>query len=228
MLRCRAMKALVVEDSPKLARFLSRVLGEEGYVVDLCSDGAQAIEQGVAGGYDLVLLDWMLPSTDGLTVCRELRGRGHTAPIIMLTARGETAERVLGLDAGADDFIVKPFEVEELVARARAQTRRSRGFVEISCGPIRVDRTNNRVTVDGEPLQLTTREHALLLHLMQNHGRAVKRTALLAAVWQARFDSGTNVLEVQVSRLRDKLGQRASMIETVRGVGYRLRTDSVS
>lgn len=219
------MKILVVEDAPKLAKFLARVLGEEGFAVDLCADGGEAIEQARAGGYDLVVLDWMLPGVDGLTVCRELRKNGSTVPILMLTARGETREKVLGLNAGADDFLAKPFEVDELVARVRAQLRRSAGFAELRAGPIRVDRIHRRVYLDGAPLELTTREYALLLHLVHNVDRVVKRSELLAQVWHTQIDTGTNVVDVQVSRLRDKLGVHAARIETVRGIGYRLRSE---
>jgi DNA-binding response OmpR family regulator len=218
------MKILVVEDATKLARFVARVLTEEGYAVDLCGDGVDAIEQARTGSYDLVILDWMLPGADGLSVCRELRKLGCTLPILMLTARGDTGDKVLALDAGADDFVAKPFEVEELLARVRAHLRRSSGFVELRCGPLRIDRLNNSVAVEGAKVDLTSREYALLLHLAHNADRIVKRTDLLQHVWQTQFESGSNVIDVQVSRLREKLGAHSHLIETVRGIGYRLRT----
>lgn len=217
------MKAFILEDDVKLARFLSRVLGEEGMAVDLCSSGADAIVQVRSGLYDLVILDWMVPDTDGLTVCREIRRAGIGTPILMLTARGEAGERVLGLEAGADDYMVKPFEVEELVARVRALLRRAAGFVGLRCGEIEVDRNARQAKVAGVDLALTNREYALLLHLLRHADRVVKRTDLLAHVWDSRFDPGSNLVDVHVSRLRDKLGDHAWMVETVRGVGYRLR-----
>ncbi|MEP7121608.1 MAG: response regulator transcription factor [Byssovorax sp.] len=220
------MKILVVEDDVKVSRFLVRVLQEEGYATDACATGQHGVEQGRTGGYDLILLDWMLPDLDGLSVCRELRGLGVATPILMLTARGETGERVLGLEAGADDYVVKPFELEELVARVRALLRRSAGFACFRCGDIEIDRLGHRANLAGRPLDLTAREYALLLHLAYRTDRVVTRTMLLSQVWGTSFDPGSNLVEVHVSRLRDKLGDHAWMIETVRGAGYRLRTRS--
>lgn len=219
------MKVLVVEDDRKVARFLSRVFTEEGYAVDLCGRGADAVAQGAGGVYDLVLLDWMLPDLDGLSVCRELRRSGVTSPVLMLTARGETRERVLGLDAGADDYVVKPFEVEELLARARALLRRAGGHSQVQLGELRIDRQNRRALLRGAALDLTAKEYALLLHLAHRADRVASRSELLARVWETSFDPGSNLVEVHVSRLRDKLGDAAWMIETVRGLGYRLRAE---
>ena len=213
---------LVVEDDVKLSRFLVRVLVEEGFVADACATGTHAIEQAPAGLYDLIVLDWMLPDVDGLSVCRTLRQSGLATPILMLTARGEVRERVLGLDSGADDYLVKPFEVEELVARIRALVRRSSGVAKISVGPLELDRVGREVLLSGAPLELTAREYALLLDLMHHAEKTVSRTELLARVWGTNFDPGSNLVEVHVSRLRDKLGEHAAMITTVRGVGYRL------
>jgi DNA-binding response OmpR family regulator len=218
------LKILVVEDDKKLARFLSRVLTEEGYVTDSASNGQEAIQQAESGVYDLIVLDWMLPETDGLHVCRELRRSGCAAPILMLTARGETRERVLGLDAGADDYMVKPFEVEEFVARVRALIRRTAGFGRLRCGDIEIDRVGHRALLKGQPLSLTSREYALLVHLVHHSDKIVTRTELLSRVWETNFDPGSNLIEVHVSRLREKLGDHAWMIETVRGSGYRLRS----
>lgn len=218
------MKILVVEDDTKVSRFLVRVLQEEGYATDECATGERGVEQGRAGGYDLILLDWMLPDIDGLSVCRELRARGVATPILMLTARGETGERVMGLEAGADDYVVKPFEIEELVARVRALLRRSSGFASFRCGDLEIDRIGHRVHLAGRALDLTAREYALLLHLAHRADRVVTRTMLLAQVWGTSFDPGSNLVEVHVSRVRDKLGAHAWMVETVRGAGYRLRT----
>jgi DNA-binding response OmpR family regulator len=218
------VKVLVVEDDTKLSGFLVRVLVEEGYAVDVCPSGADAITQGASGIYDLVLLDWMLPDVDGLSVCRRLRQDGLTTPILMLTARGETAERVLGLETGADDYLVKPFEVEELVARVRALVRRASGFARLVVGDVEIDRVGREVRVSEEKVDLTAREYALLLDLVSHSDSIVTRTELLARVWGTGFDPGSNLVEVHMSRLRDKLGSHASMIETVRGSGYRLTT----
>jgi DNA-binding response OmpR family regulator len=216
------MKVLVVEDDAKVGRFLVRVLREEGYVVDWCRDGSEAQLQLNAIDYGLILLDWMLPGTDGLSLLREIRKKGSEVPVLMLTARGETRERVLGLEAGADDYLAKPFEVEELLARLRALLRRTGGN-KLRAGPIEVDRLARRVRLDGVPLTLTTREFSLLLYLLQNADRVVRRSELLSNVWEMAFDPGSNLIDVHVSRLRDKLGVHAEMLATVRGVGYQLR-----
>lgn len=221
------MKVLVVEDDTKVARFLTRVLTEEGYAADSCARGTDALSQAGAGLYDLIVLDWMLPDLDGLSVCRELRRKGIAAPVLMLTARGETGEKVLALDAGADDFVVKPFEVEELLARVRALLRRAAGGARLELGPLRIDRLARRVHIDGEAVDLTTREYALLLHLAHRLDRVVPRSELLAGVWGTSFDPGSNLVDVHVSRLREKFGAASWMIETQRGVGYRLRTQRV-
>jgi DNA-binding response OmpR family regulator len=220
------VKALVVEDDAKVARLLSRVLQEEGFVVDACTSAADAINLGSSLSYDLMVLDWMLPEGSGLDVCRTLRRRGISAPIIMLTARGEVAERVLGLEAGADDYVCKPFHVDELLARVHAVLRRSQGTVSrFVVGPLEIDRTRRAAALRGALLDLTAREFTLLAYLAQRAGQVVSRTELLAHAWEARFDPGSNLVEVHVSRIRDKLGADAGCIETVRGQGYRLRAD---
>lgn len=219
------MKALVVEDDRKVARLLARVLQEEGYVVDVCASGSDAEAQASSIAYDLVVLDWMLPEGDGLGVCRALRRHGLPVPILMLTARGEVAERVLGLDAGADDYLVKPFHVDEFLARVRALQRRARGSVSrLSVAELDIDRVQRTVRLHGVPVELTGREFALLAHLAQHADQVVSRTELLTQVWEAHFDPGSNLVEVHISRIRDKLGDEAWRIETVRGQGYRLRT----
>jgi DNA-binding response OmpR family regulator len=218
------LRVLVVEDDQRLARFLDRVLKEEGYSVDRCVSGANAVTQMRLGIYNLVLLDWMLPDLDGLEVCRQARRAGSTVPILMLTARDQVSERVLGLDAGADDYLVKPFEVEELLARMHALLRRSTGHAQLTLGALSIDRTSRNVELDGKRLDLTARELTLLLHLAHRVGHVVTRTELLTQVWSIRFDPDSNVVEVLISRLRDKLGRHSWMIETARGRGYRLRT----
>jgi DNA-binding response OmpR family regulator len=210
------MKVLIVEDDEKVASFLSRMLAEEGYVPDRCANAADALRQAAAVEYDAILLDWMLPD-------RELRGAGVATPIIMLTARGQVRERVLGLESGADDYVVKPFEIDELLARLQALLRRTRAYGRMAVGPLEIDRMQRQAAVDGKPLDLTTREYALLLFLANRPDRVVTRSDLLSQVWSTRFDPGSNLVEVHVSRLRDKLGAHAWLIDTVRGKGYRLR-----
>lgn len=217
------VRVLLLEDDQRLASFLSRAFEEEGFVVDHCARGVDAIEHARAGLYDLVVLDWLVPDVDGLAVCRDIRQSGARVPVLMLTARGEVRERVLGLEAGADDYMVKPFEVDELLARVRALLRRTSGFAALRCGDLEVDRVAHQARAAGMPLLLTNREYALLLHLIHKADRIVRRSELLAQVWGLDFDPGTNLVDVHVSRVREKLAERSWMIETVRGVGYRLR-----
>ncbi len=217
------MKVLIVEDDEKVARFIARVLGEEDFVTDLCVSGSDAVRQANAVAYDVILLDWMLPDLDGLAVCRELRRSGNVTPIIMLTARGEVRERILGLETGADDYVVKPFEIDELLARIQAVLRRTHGFGRMQLGALEIDRLQRRVTLGGRVLDLTTREYTLLLSLAHQADRVVARSVLLSQVWSSQVDPGSNLVEGHTSRLRDKLGDHAWMIDTVRGKGYRLR-----
>jgi len=223
-LHCGNVKLLVIEDDLKLARLLTRVLQEEGYVVDGCSKGEPGLRQASSGLYDLVVLDWMLPDLDGLSLCRRLRELGASLPILMLTSRAELSERVMALDAGVDDYVVKPFEIEELVARIRALLRRMAGLGRTRVGALELDPQRRSVTLESAPLELTARELALLAHLARRADQVVTRSELLAHVWSQQFDPGSNLVEVHISRLRDKLGRAAWMIETVRGVGYRLRS----
>ncbi len=215
------MKLLIVEDSPKLARFLVRALTEEGHVVDQVVDGPAALQQVEAVAYDAIVLDWMLPGMDGISVCRTLRDRGVRTPILMLTARAEVGERILGLDAGADDYLTKPFDLGELLARVRALGRRAGAPTTLRLGPLVIDVAARKVTIDGKGVDLTARELALLSYLVQHAGRAVSRTELLQKVWNTSFDPGSNVVEVHIRNLRDKLGDHGKLVETVRGVGYR-------
>jgi DNA-binding response OmpR family regulator len=224
-LHCSGVKLLVIEDDLKLARLLTRVLQEEGYVVDGCAKGEQGLRQATSGLYDLIVLDWMLPDVDGLSLCRRLRERGASLPILMLTSRAELSERVIALDSGVDDYVVKPFEIEELVARIRALLRRIAGIGRIRVGALELDPTKRTVTLASTPLELTAREQALLAHLARRADQVVTRSELLAHVWSTQFDPGSNLVEVHVSRLREKLGRAAWMIETVRGSGYRLRSN---
>lgn len=219
------MRLLVVEDDQKLASFIVRLLGEEGYVADTCGDGEQAVTRIASGAYDGVVLDWMLPGCDGISVCRRIREQGSTIPVLMLTARGEVEERVLGLRSGADDYLPKPFEIEELLARIEALLRRTTRAGQVRAGPLTIDRGERRASLGERSLNLTEREFALLSHLAAASGKTVTRTEMLTRVWGLHFDPESNIIEVHISRLRDKLGDHAWMIETVRGRGYRLREE---
>ncbi|MEZ4381344.1 MAG: response regulator transcription factor [Nannocystaceae bacterium] len=222
------MKILVVEDNQKLARFLRRALSEEGHVVDVVGEGGHAQERLAALAYELVILDWMLPDKDGLEVCRELRAQGAAAPILMLTARASVDERIAGLNAGADDYLAKPFDLGELLARVRALGRRGPANVTVELGPLRLDALSRVIYLDGAALGLTPREYAVLEQLIRARGDAVTKTEFLDKVWGLAFDPGSNIVEVHVKKVRDKLGARAQLIRTLRGVGYRLDVDAAS
>lgn len=217
------MKVLIVEDNAKLSSFLERAFLEEGYVVELAADGDSAVASASQSSYDLLVLDWMLPGMDGVEVCRILRQRGIVVPILMLTARAEVAERIAGLDAGADDYLAKPFDLGELLARSRALTRRGTGAdVTLRIGGLTIDRLARRATHEDRILDLTPREFTLLSFLARESGRVVPRAELLRRVWETTFDPGSNVVDAHIKNLREKLGSASRMIETVRGVGYRM------
>jgi two-component system OmpR family response regulator len=217
------VKILVVEDNERMCRFLVRALSEEGYVVDAVSDGATALAQLRTIPYDLVVLDWMLPEFDGLSVVRALRAGNLKVPVLMLTARSGVPERIAGLDAGADDYLTKPFDLSELLARVRALRRRADGVERVlRVKPLVLDLVQRTAAVDGRLLDLTPREFVVLVHLASAAGRAVSRSEILSKVWNMAFDPGSNVVDVHVRKLREKLGPSADIIETVRGVGYRL------
>jgi DNA-binding response OmpR family regulator len=215
------MKLLLVEDEDAIAEPLAEGLRREGFEVERVSTGADALE---APEPDLVLLDVGLPDTDGFTLCRELRGRSEV-PIIMVTAKGEEVDRVVGLEVGADDYIVKPFGFRELIARIRAVTRRHNvaapsGMVEL--GPLAVDTRSRRVILDGAEVGLTPKEFDLLARLMNDPGAVVSRTEILQKVWQTDWFGSSKTVDVHVAAIRRKLGDPA-WIETVRGVGFRMR-----
>jgi DNA-binding response OmpR family regulator len=217
------MKVLIVEDDRKLLGFLSRAFSEEGYVVDVCRTGAEALHQATSIKYELIVLDWMLPEQDGLSVCRELRRIGSAVPVLMLTARSEVGEKVTALDGGADDYVTKPFHLDELMARSRALTRRSTGANDgvIRAGPMVLDQRERKAHINGVRVEVTAREFALLALLARNAGRVVTRSEILAHVWDMRSDPGSNVIDVHIRNIRDKLGEAAAWLETVRGQGYR-------
>lgn len=217
------MRILILEDDPRLGALLLRVFREEGAEVQLCVTAKEGLRHAVET-FNVIVLDWMLPDGDGLAFCDTVRQASVLTPIIMLTARSDVSDRVAGLRSGADDYLVKPFEIDELLARVSALVRRSQQLGSLLLGDLVIDRLQRRCTVRGVPLDLTAREYELLVRLASANGAPVPRAALLRDVWRMDFDPGSGVLDVQVSRLREKLGKEAARIETVRGVGYRLRT----
>jgi len=216
------MRLLVVEDDPDLARQLVKTLGEAGYAVDLARDGEEGHFLGDTEPYDAIVLDLGLPVIDGLSVLERWRRAGRTVPVLVLTARDRWSEKVAGFDAGADDYVAKPFQMEEVLARLRALIRRAAGHAsaELECGSLRVDTRGGRVTVAGATVKVTAQEFRLLSYLMHHQGKVVSRTELTEHIYGQDFDRDSNTIEVFVGRLRRKLG--ADFITTVRGLGYRL------
>ncbi len=221
------MRVLLVEDDRSLRSFLRKAFREEGYATDEAETGNRALERAIEQPYDCIVLDVMLPGRDGYSVVEELRRRRVTTPILLLTARHELDDRVRGLETGADDYLTKPFDLPELLARVLALIRRSdlrhQGAV-LTVDDLSLDRLQRTVRRGGEYIDLSPREFALLEFLMQNAGHAVSRSRIAEAVWNYQFDSGTNVVDVYVNYLRKKLkvDGRPIPITTVRGVGYRL------
>ena len=219
------MRLLVVEDDVRLADLLARSLRETGYAVDIARDGEAAITQAAVNEYDAIILDIALPKQDGLAVSRELRKRGSTVPILMLTARDAVRDRVAGLDAGADDYLTKPFDLEELHARVRALLRRMPELSPnlIAVADLVVDTSGQSASRAGQPLNLTTKEFVLLEYLARNVGRVVSRADLVSHVWDENHDPLTNAVEVYINRLRKKVDSgHIPLIHTRRGSGYML------
>lgn len=216
------MRVLVVEDSPELGQQLVQRLHSDGYAVDLATDGEDGQFLGETEPYDAVILDLGLPKIDGLSVLRAWRRGAVSVPVLILTARGAWHEKVQGIDAGADDYLAKPFSMEELLARVRALIRRAKGhaMADIACGGVVLDTRSGRVTVDGEPVELTAYEYRVLSYLMHRKGQTVSRSELIEHVYAQDFDRDSNTVEVFVGRLRRKIG--TDLIKTVRGLGYRL------
>ena len=219
---------LVVEDETRIARQLAAAVSEAGYAVDCASDGARADFLGQTERYDAVILDLGLPKIDGLTLLRRWREAGLTMPVLVLTARGSWHEKVHGIDGGADDYVAKPFRMEEVLARLRALIRRSSGQVgaELRCGAIALDPRSAKVTVQGAPVRLTSHEFRVLSYLMHHRGKVVSQTELSEHIYAEAADRDSNTVEVFIARLRRKIG--AGAIETVRGFGYRMDCDRVS
>jgi len=216
------VRILVVEDQPRLSEQLADALADAGYAVDRAVDGKRADFLVETERYDAVLLDLGLPKIDGLTLLRKWRENGHTVPVLVLTARGSWHEKVQGIDSGADDYVAKPFRMEELLARLRALIRRASGQVtpRIQCGPVALDTRLAKVTLDGVLVKLTSHEFRVLSYLMHHRDRVVSQAELTEHIYAQDFDRDSNTVEVFIARLRRKLG--SSFIETVRGLGYRI------
>ena len=216
------MRILIVEDDRDLAEQLRGALGDAAYAVDMAHDGEEAQFLGETEPYDAIVLDLGLPMIDGVAVLERWRAAGHAMPVLILTARDRWRDKVAGFDAGADDYVAKPFQMEELLARLRALIRRAAGHASaaLTCGPVLLDSAAARVTVDGAPIKLTAQEYKLLAYLMHHQDKAVSRTELTEHIYDQDFDRDSNIIEVFVGRLRKKLG--VPVIETVRGIGYRL------
>ena len=216
------MRVLIVEDDADLNRQLATAMKEAGYAVDTATDGEEGHFLGDTEPYDAVVLDIGLPQLDGISVLEQWRRAGRTMPVLLLTARDRWSDKVQGIDAGADDYVAKPFHIEEVLARIRALVRRAAGHAsnEIECGPVRLDAKAGRVTVDGNPVKLTSHEYKVLEYLMLHRERVVSRTELIEHLYDQDFDRDSNTIEVFVGRLRKKLA--VDLIETVRGLGYRI------
>ena len=223
------MRLLLVEDEVKVASFIRRALEEETYAVDLASDGAEGLCRASSESYDLIILDLMLPGMSGVEVLRQLRQQRIRTSVLVLTARSEVDQKVRGLDAGADDYLTKPFAIEELLARVRALLRRGSGdpVGVLQADDLVLNPVTRQVTRGGRRIELTTKEYALLEYLMRNAGRVLTRPMIAEHVWNLDFDTFSNVIDVYVNYLRNKIdrGHERKLIHTVRGSGYSLRAD---
>ncbi|TAN00392.1 MAG: response regulator transcription factor [Rhizobiaceae bacterium] len=217
------MRVLVVEDDKQLNRQISEALADAGYVVDRAYDGEEGHFLGDTEPYDAVVLDLGLPQIDGISVIERWRRDGRNMPVLILTARDRWSDKVSGIDAGADDYVTKPYHIEEVLARVRALIRRAAGHAspELACGPLLLDTKSSKATVDGVPLKLTSHEFRLLAYLMHHQDKVCSRTELVEHLYDQDFDRDSNTIEVFVGRLRRKMG--VDLIETVRGMGYRMR-----
>ena len=221
------MRILIVEDNPRIAGFLQKGLREEGYVVDVAGDGDTAFDRATQQGFDAAVVDVMIPGRNGFELVRDLRQAGVPLPVLLLTARDRTEDKVAGLDSGADDYLTKPFEFSELTARLRALLRRAAApgaSATLKVGDLEMDPATRDVKRDGQSVELTPKEFALLEFLMRNADRPLSRAVLMEHVWGIRFDPGTNIVDGCVNSLRNKLQDRErGLIQTVRGVGYVVR-----
>jgi heavy metal response regulator len=223
------MRLLVVEDNPKVARFIVKGLREEGFAVDLAERGDQALHMARLADYDLIVLDLMLPGRDGFEITQTLRGAGDRTPILILSARNRLEDKIRGLEHGADDYLTKPFAFAELVARIRVLLRRVRSDPDplLHLDNLEMDPLTREVRRDDRRIELTSREYALLDFLLRNQNRVLTRTAIIEHVWDMNFDSDTNLVDVYISHLRRKIDDEfeRKLIHTVRGVGYVMRAD---
>ena len=223
------MKVLVIEDERKIASFLRKGLEAQGFVVDHVANGDEGYALATTQPYDAAVLDIMLPGRDGLSILRNLRDRKISLPVILLTARSELNERLEGLNLGADDYLTKPFHIEELIARLHAVTRRAAGASQsiLAVADLKMNLLTRDVTRNGTTIELTAREFSLLEHLMRSPGRVLTRVEICERVWDYNFDPGTNLVEVYIQRVRKKVDESCAnkLIETIRGVGYRIRAD---
>lgn len=217
------MRILVVEDEPGIANFIRQGLEEEAYAVDIAEEGNTGLKMALSGDYDILLLDWMLPGMSGVEICRNFRKQFSETPVIFLTAKDTVQDVIFGLQAGANDYIKKPFHFEELLERIRVQLRPKSGEHEkLSLGNITMDIATHQVLLDGEEVHLTQKEFALLELLLRNKGRVCRRTRIIESVWDIHFDYNTGVIDVYINALRKKLrlNDEQNYIQTVRGVGY--------
>lgn len=224
------MKVLLVEDEKKIASFVRKGLEAQGFVVEVSLNGDEGFLLATSRPYDVIVLDIMLPGKDGLSILRNLRDRKMSLPVILLTARSELNERLEGLNLGADDYLTKPFHIEELIARLHAVTRRAAGVSQsiLAVADLKMNLLTRKVTRGGEIVELTAREFSLLEHLMRSPGRVLTRVEICERVWDYNFDPDTNLVDVYIQRLRKKVdGDTAQkLIETIRGVGYRIKADA--
>ena len=225
------MKILLVEDEPKVASFLHKGLTEQQHSVEVATDGPTGLRMALAGSHDLIILDNLLPGLSGLDVCRQVRTLNSAVPILMLTALGETDDKIRGLDAGADDYLVKPFAFQELLARVRALVRRrpesNSSAAILHLADLTLDPSSKRVQRAGQPIQLTAREFSLLEYLLRHKGRVISRVDILEHVWETSFDTGSNVIDVYINFLRKKIDKdfTPKLIHTLVGMGYVMKEE---
>ncbi len=217
------MRILIVEDEEGIAAFLKQGLEEESFAVDVSNDGKKGLELALTEDYDLLLLDWMLPGTSGIEICRQYRKKNETTPIILLTAKDTVDETIFGLQSGANDYIKKPFHFDELLERIKVQLRpKSGGHAVFELGPITLNTETHQVHKNGNAVSLTQKEFALLEFLIRNKGKVCRRTRIIESVWDIHFEYNTGVIDVYINALRKKLSltEKENYIQTVRGVGY--------
>lgn len=226
------MRILVIEDERKVASFIRRGLEEERYIVETAADGETGLNMALNNVFDAIVLDVMLPKLDGYSVLRSIRQEGLAVPVIMLTARGTTEDRVQGLDLGADDYLAKPFHFEELAARLRSILRRSTSekTTKLQCGDLTLDLVTHYAFRDEKEIELTTKEYALLEYMMRNKDRILSRSMIMQHVWKHDFDPESNIIDVYIKRVRQKIERpgQSQLIHSIRGVGYRMRESAPS